>query len=630
VSKQLAAVMGDKFVQTQAVDNLQHRFEASKKDDGFGTLAIMAVAIVVSIYTAGAASGAIAAAAESSAVAAGTVVAGTSAATAVGTAAASSAWGMAMSSAAGAMASNLVTGAMTGNLSLDSLLMAGVTAGLTAGLTNAALFQGADGSMQSLNQMAGVQTTGSNLVSGHFNADTFTRNLVGMAGRGVVNAGVSSAVYGSDFKDGLANSLVSDLSAVGANAVGKLAPEYSFGNVAGHALVGGAAAALRGQDAASGAFGAAASALLAPQIDKLSSNDDAQLRSMELTAATMLTGGIIANAIGLDGVTAASAAQNEVTNNYLTASQKSKMFAEIQEKCGSGGLLCKAGIQAKYGVVSGVQDVRLATGAADGIAKRLADTGFEVTKGLLTTVNDIPGTYSKLKDFMANLSSDQIEQMGADTVASYKARLDSFDKNYQTGGWQGSHEAGVEFGGLLVDVAMLAGGVGAAAKFTSQVGVALVEKAGVGAARVGVNSAGAVDGTANIARADSSRPAWLARLDAGNAFNAERSTAYPFNEVYIESPKGAGYTRLDSYNPSAGEIVSRKFTQLSDVQGQTALNYINEIPAKYPVNGTIANVPSSGELVGARLRGQYILEVPVQVNPVPQSVLDAANRSGVL
>ena len=146
----------------------------------------------------------------------------------------------------------------------------------------------------------------------------------------------------------------------------------------------------------------------------------------------------------------------------------------------------------------------------------------------------------------------------------------------------------------------------------------------VGANRVGVDVA------ADAARAGSSRPAWLARLDAGNAFNAERAAAYPFNEVYIQSPKGSGYTRLDSYNPSAGEIVSRKFTQLSDVQPQTAFSYINEIPAKYPVNGTIANVPSSGALAGTRLRGQYILEVPAQVRPIPQSVLDTANRAGVV
>ncbi|GLQ95004.1 hypothetical protein GCM10007901_39570 [Dyella acidisoli] len=122
----------------------------------------------------------------------------------------------------------------------------------------------------------------------------------------------------------------------------------------------------------------------------------------------------------------------------------------------------------------------------------------------------------------------------------------------------------------------------------------------------------------------------MQRLNAGNAFNAERASAYPYNEVYIESPNGSGYTRLDSYNPSAGEIVSRKFTQLSDIQTKTAVGYINEIPAKYPVGATVANVPSSGPLAGQLLQGQYILEVPVQANPVPQAVLDAANKAGVL
>ncbi|OFA05368.1 hemagglutinin repeat-containing protein [Duganella phyllosphaerae] len=146
---------------------------------------------------------------------------------------------------------------------------------------------------------------------------------------------------------------------------------------------------------------------------------------------------------------------------------------------------------------------------------------------------------------------------------------------------------------------------------------------------VGANST-AVDAAANTVRAGSSRPAWLARLDAGNDFNAARSSAYPYNEVYIDSPKGSGYTRLDSYDPVAGEIVSRKFTQLSSVQEQTAFNYINELPAKYPVNGKIANVPTSGSLAGQPLLGQHILEVPVQTNPIPQSVLDAANRAGVL
>jgi hypothetical protein len=41
-------------------------------------------------------------------------------------------------------------------------------------------------------------------------------------------------------------------------------------------------------------------------------------------------------------------------------------------------------------------------------------------------------------------------------------------------------------------------------------------------------------------------------------------------------------------------------------------------------------VPSSEALAGSTLQGQYILEVPVQVNPVPQAVLDSANNAGVL
>lgn len=137
-------------------------------------------------------------------------------------------------------------------------------------------------------------------------------------------------------------------------------------------------------------------------------------------------------------------------------------------------------------------------------------------------------------------------------------------------------------------------------------------------------------GVANSVERVSSRPQWLQRLDAGNAFNAERAAAYPYNEVYINKPGGSGYYRLDSYSPAAGEIVSRKFTQFADIQPRTALGYVNEIPAKYPVDGVIANVPSSGQLSGQILRGQYILEVPVQVRPIPQSVLDGANRAGVL
>lgn len=134
------------------------------------------------------------------------------------------------------------------------------------------------------------------------------------------------------------------------------------------------------------------------------------------------------------------------------------------------------------------------------------------------------------------------------------------------------------------------------------------------------------DSTARV----SSRPEWLRRLDEGNAFNEAQRARYPYNEVYVQQPGGTGYYRVDSYNPRAGEIVSRKHTQLADIQESTALGYVRELPSKYSPGTTIANVPSSGALAGQRLQGQMILEVPVQKNPVPQSVIDAARRDSIL
>ncbi|MBI1831876.1 MAG: hypothetical protein HYR84_10550 [Planctomycetes bacterium] len=94
--------------------------------------------------------------------------------------------------------------------------------------------------------------------------------------------------------------------------------------------------------------------------------------------------------------------------------------------------------------------------------------------------------------------------------------------------------------------------------------------------------------------------------------------------------RNGGYYRLDSYNPQTGEIVSRKLTQFAEIDRRTALQYINELARKYPPGTIIADVPSSGPLAGQALRGRMILEVPVQTAPIPQSVIDAANRRGIL
>jgi len=133
----------------------------------------------------------------------------------------------------------------------------------------------------------------------------------------------------------------------------------------------------------------------------------------------------------------------------------------------------------------------------------------------------------------------------------------------------------------------------------------------------------------------SEKPEWLKNLDEGNQFNKDRAEFYDYNEVYVNKPDGSGYYRLDSYKPGK-EIVSRKHTQLSDIQDATAKNYINEMDKKYPKGAEIADVPSNVDGgnagifdTGNTLKGEKILEVPVQNKPVPKSVIDAANNADI-
>ncbi len=125
------------------------------------------------------------------------------------------------------------------------------------------------------------------------------------------------------------------------------------------------------------------------------------------------------------------------------------------------------------------------------------------------------------------------------------------------------------------------------------------------------------------------RPDWLRRMDKGNEFNKAQANRYPYNEIYIENPKG-GYYRVDSYDPKAGEIISRKFTQFSEITEATGIGYLKEFALHYPPGMKIANVPTSGNLVGQKLRGQMILEIPKQINPIPKAIIDIANKLSII
>ena len=92
----------------------------------------------------------------------------------------------------------------------------------------------------------------------------------------------------------------------------------------------------------------------------------------------------------------------------------------------------------------------------------------------------------------------------------------------------------------------------------------------------------------------------------GNNFNktVREADIYDYHEIYLENGK-----RLDSYDPDAGEIISRKATDLDKINEETYRRYLSEFSSKYS-EGTKIRSNAYPELDGQELRGQYILEIP--------------------
>ncbi|WP_110953610.1 hypothetical protein [Anaerosinus massiliensis] len=76
----------------------------------------------------------------------------------------------------------------------------------------------------------------------------------------------------------------------------------------------------------------------------------------------------------------------------------------------------------------------------------------------------------------------------------------------------------------------------------------------------------------------------------GNAFNdkAVDQDWYKYNEVNLSNGK-----RLDSYDPKKGEIVSRKATNLADVELSTFEAYLKELKGQ----GDRLSVPKMEKMV---------------------------------
>ncbi|MEQ9303076.1 MAG: hypothetical protein RJQ14_04105, partial [Marinoscillum sp.] len=131
------------------------------------------------------------------------------------------------------------------------------------------------------------------------------------------------------------------------------------------------------------------------------------------------------------------------------------------------------------------------------------------------------------------------------------------------------------------------------------------------------------------------RDYWLndSPIARGNTFNetARIEGWYPFDEVTLSNRK-----RLDSYrlpeNGKPGEIVSRKATDLDDIQLSTFESYLSEMKTKY-APGTPINAPKYGnKLKGKVLEGDLILELPdsnLNLSNI-QDYIDIARKEGII
>jgi hypothetical protein len=236
----------------------------------------------------------------------------------------------------------------------------------------------------------------------------------------------------------------------------------------------------------------------------------------------------------------------------------------------------------------------------------------------------------------------------AGRVAAAKAAREAAEKkqsHHSAWGW-------VAFGGLgLVDLGLTAvnavqlgadpltdGAEAATVSATAGLATDLTADAATEIA-AGDFTAVASDEVESEIAATASKPDWLVRLQEGNDFDDEQGLKYEeaggYNEVYVDKPPdlvtdGSKYVRVDSYLHD-DEIVSRKMTQLGDINESTGKGYVRELYSKYQPGRIIADVPSApAGLAGRALSGDMVLEVPVQTSAVPQSVLDLAKQLNVM
>ncbi|HHM8503246.1 TPA: two-partner secretion system exoprotein TpsA1, partial [Pseudomonas aeruginosa] len=361
-------------------------------NSGLGVGAQLAIAIVVTYFTAGAASAALGSmagvgAGSGSMMAAAGSTAMVQAGTAVGTAAAG--WANAAGTAvAMGMASNGAISTINnrGNLgdvvkdvtSSDALrgyVVAGTTAGLTAGVYDkwTSTQTGTSTALPNTGAVAPAAGLGTWQGVGQFTSNQLLQN-----GTSVL---LDRALGGKgSLGDALQNSLANAFAAYGFKLIGDtthgVLDDGSLGKIGLHALMGGLAAEAVGGDFRTGALAAGVNEALvdslAKQYASLPIDDKKGLLIMSSQLIGVLAASTQGDADAKNLQTGAWVAGNATQHNYLSHWQEEKKRQEV-DGC-KDKQLCKTGIEAKWAIISAQQDVGIVVGVGGGIGLSTAET----------------------------------------------------------------------------------------------------------------------------------------------------------------------------------------------------------------------------------------------------------------
>ncbi|HFH4431312.1 TPA: two-partner secretion system exoprotein TpsA1, partial [Pseudomonas aeruginosa] len=449
-------------------------------NSGLGVGAQLAIAIVVTYFTAGAASAALGSmagvgAGSGSMMAAAGSTAMVQAGTAVGTAAAG--WANAAGTAvAMGMASNGAISTINnrGNLgdvvkdvtSSDALrgyVVAGTTAGLTAGVYDkwTSTQTGTSTALPNTGAVAPAAGLGTWQGVGQFTSNQLLQN-----GTSVL---LDRALGGKgSLGDALQNSLANAFAAYGFKLIGDtthgVLDDGSLGKIGLHALMGGLAAEAVGGDFRTGALAAGVNEALvdslAKQYASLPIDDKKGLLIMSSQLIGVLAASTQGDADAKSLQTGAWVAGNATQHNYLSHWQEEKKRQEV-DGC-KDKQLCKTGIEAKWAIISAQQDVGIVVGVGGGIGLSTAETAV----GVYELVKNWRETYAALEQLAT--SPEFRQQFGDNYLKGLEERAAFLTQAYEDAGWQGSVTAGVEGGRFAAELVGVLTAVKGGAQITAK------------------------------------------------------------------------------------------------------------------------------------------------------------------